>query len=791
MSRRVRWLRTASVAIFAVVGHAHAWMSGPDELEGRDFARSIVLTAAESDPANEHGELLARAMNAAGLDEILTNRVYWLPLYVGSDATKLTPQRFDLFGLRLSETRRGYNIAGTAGLPDHAYSLFDWAQGQEQCPEGTFGGECYRFRSHMGPLNSNHFLPQAQNTYQYYHAVAMERARFCGVMALGVSESEEISAFREIVLECEREALLVEAFGQHFLQDAWAIGHMWHRWGTPDASSFASRDRAVAVALVSGMLHGSEPVLRAVEDDLSSGTRSDIAFDLDDSEELDLQSILFVAGDNVRGVGDLHRDRLEGPEFVDQSERLLACSVGGLLEVYGETAQWSGEAATGVTYPSGDDLTGAHCFGQRATNRAMYDGWGTSIPGQSVAPMASILEGLKLFRVDGTGLDSATENQLRHELGNISLTLGSNLGPHVLGFALFRFPGLYTGSARAVDAHMQSLLGADEGGAYRGNGGVAPYADPISVSTWGHSSGPESGMARLFHRAHASEWCEATETDPGNLKSRVAAIEPATGPDADPEELKKFQAACSVCTEFVSRHIRLDRKPSICTRLGKGGKSFDLERAPQSVLLDPLKDAAAKWCGCSVAGVDLEIKLARPATEWLNLPTVVELRDLTPNANNPQVPVPPGEFRGNVGSTCSKLNESSEEGAPLFSRSVAADAVLFPANVVSNAPSEPLTAISPRRNCSSFVAVRNVGTVDERVWLNATYKVERPSNGLTYEWQTRFSSDDPATPEDESQMVIGRVRGGTLGDGNFYPAISVPKDQYDYRIVYSKDEAAF
>ena len=70
---------------------------------------------------------------------------------------------------------RQYAIGEMAQLPDLSWALWDWAMGNEPCPiaPGTPSDSCHDFASHMGALNSNHFLPQAKRFYEYYHELAM------------------------------------------------------------------------------------------------------------------------------------------------------------------------------------------------------------------------------------------------------------------------------------------------------------------------------------------------------------------------------------------------------------------------------------------------------------------------------------------------------------------------------------------------------------------------------------------------------------------------------------------
>lgn len=91
---------------------------------------------------------------------------------------------------------------------------------------------CHEYFPHIGMLNSNHMVPQARRFYDHYHRLALQRAAQCATVFDDLSAAHR-DRFRPYVLACEKQALALEAVGQHFLQDAWSMGHMWERWGGP------------------------------------------------------------------------------------------------------------------------------------------------------------------------------------------------------------------------------------------------------------------------------------------------------------------------------------------------------------------------------------------------------------------------------------------------------------------------------------------------------------------------------------------------------------------------------
>src|SRR5207253_2609118 len=98
--------------------------------------------------------------------------------FTASDSS-LRPVPFDMAATIQEQTRQP---AEYAQLPDFSYALWDLVAGNDTCPLPGVGADavaCHTFTSHMGPVNSNHFLPQAERFYSYYHQLALTRARAC------------------------------------------------------------------------------------------------------------------------------------------------------------------------------------------------------------------------------------------------------------------------------------------------------------------------------------------------------------------------------------------------------------------------------------------------------------------------------------------------------------------------------------------------------------------------------------------------------------------------------------
>jgi hypothetical protein len=233
--------------------------------------------------------------------------------------------------------------------------------------------------------------------------------------------------------ECEREALVYEMFAQHFLQDAWSSGHMWHRWGRSEPSFFnyylkdahgfkwdVDRDnvpeanrpgrRAVIAGITAsfvGMVHGTKAITRHAFPDkygpagnllVWAGLSDDplsapFYFDLMAGHSM---PVLWSdsQGNVAQGIGDLFVGAvLAGgdPQFQEEADRLRMCTGKSLREVYDAGPHAHGEpGAFSGRWPLDDFDIDAKCWSQRATNNSMV---GSVLPTPlSYAPKARLLE---------------------------------------------------------------------------------------------------------------------------------------------------------------------------------------------------------------------------------------------------------------------------------------------------------------------------------------------------------------------------------------------------------------
>jgi|GEM_PF-3623331 len=174
--------------------------------------------------------------------------------------------------------------ANFAGLPDYSYTLYDWINKNRICPvlpkDASFYNLCHEFLGWMGALNANHFGTQAFQSYAHYHKVALGVARQAATMrqSLAAAGSLEARLYDGFVQEAEWEAMIFEGIGQHFLHDRWSMGHMWERWNASDPNGLAYPDflRNMAIAGVSGLLHGSESMTNVQDPMCSPLTQSSV-----------------------------------------------------------------------------------------------------------------------------------------------------------------------------------------------------------------------------------------------------------------------------------------------------------------------------------------------------------------------------------------------------------------------------------------------------------------------------------------------------------------------------------
>jgi hypothetical protein len=514
------------------------------------------------------------------------------PLTVdGQQLTSLLPVAFE--GAARVQVR-SFTPGELAQLPDFSYALWDWATGHETCPlagVGVDATQCHDFATHMGPVNSNHFLPQAAGFYAHYHALALARARQCKAMKDAVGAAA--GRFGAYLRACETEALTLEAVGHHYLQDAWSMGHMWQRWGSPELNDFPSngqdpRDRAVLIALASGLLHGARGVLQRLPQWTS--------YDVNDALCAPHDAVSFVTpgGERHPAIGDDYLHLLpplgSGSTYSPQSERLFSCAVSGMRQVYAAAGENHGPLGTPAAGLRTVDPTGPECFGQRATNRSMLAAAAVQfrIGAQQVA----------------LGLDSRVVGQMvptvARQTGEVpvspKLKNEFRLGMQRIVSLTRLMAKERPDGTELADGRFGEFLGARPNAQYSLTGLRASYVDPMLP--WPGTSDPlpragerATALARVFHQGHAADWCQAlTASGLQALKARASD----SSLDAPTRE-----AACEACSEFALRHLRVGTGPAsydtaaepLCHYLSAGPYLYQPGSGAPGTL-------ARAWCGC-------------------------------------------------------------------------------------------------------------------------------------------------------------------------------------------------
>lgn len=315
--------------------------------------------------------------------------------------------------------------ANFAGLPDYSYGVYDWLNKNKTCPafsQSEYAWRCHEFKGWLGALNSVHFGTQAQKMYAHHHQNALVLATQVAELRASMSEDER-KAHHDLLIEAEHEALVYEGYAQHFLQDRWAIGHMWERWGSPDTSQ-TNRflDEHLAIGGLSGMIHGTESIT-GFADPMSSPLPSPDTDTTELEHSLPMEFV-HVAGEvksPVPAIGDERlqdaRDgvfqltkynsrRLEQSlDVKEQMETMLRCAGAG----WAETIRALGPGDDSGTYgaynaplsagaPSFPIIDEKSCWDMWATNKSMVTGLLGASPGEAI-----ILMGKANYVVEGLG----------------------------------------------------------------------------------------------------------------------------------------------------------------------------------------------------------------------------------------------------------------------------------------------------------------------------------------------------------------------------------------------------
>lgn len=356
----------------------------------------------------EHTDLATLALQELGVAEVLGRDGSAGVTVVDLNATyfreallRRTPREGDVRDTAVEE-RLLPQPARFAGLPDYSYGPADWLNKNRTCPIGGAARDdelCHEFAGWLGGLNAVHFGSQATAMYARYHAIALQRADRAKRMREAMTP-EERRAYADALREAEHQALMYEGYAQHFLQDRWAIGHMWERWDGPDRTQVANASvyGTLVIGAVAGLIHGAEAVVTSklrlggtglAADPMSSPLPGDAAampmtfrhVDSPDTPPIPAIGDERLA-DLVRGrFGAGYRGYTDQPlDVAVQRREMLTCSKAGWAEViralgsgpnggYGEYG-----ARLAADAPDFAVVDQADCWDMWATNRSMYLG---------------------------------------------------------------------------------------------------------------------------------------------------------------------------------------------------------------------------------------------------------------------------------------------------------------------------------------------------------------------------------------------------------------------------------
>lgn len=503
-----------------------------------------------------------------------------------------------------------------AGLPDVAYSLPDWLTRLTVCPPfGRNKPGCYAFDGWLGALNSTHFGHLAVETYGRHHAQAMREAQ----RARALRERVDPDFHKDAIREAEDLAMIFEMTGQHFLQDRWAAGHMWSRWGAgePNGRKIAT---AQTMALLTGITHGTYAIFQRPDPmGLPSASASGEAAQW--------------GYPRVNGLGDTieHTDRFDGigddawvalrtdqafdieVDVAFQREMLMTCAAGGIRSVISAFGS-NGAGTYGIDQLPLPEKTALEnerlflklgfspynegaCTDASVTNATFYEGISTLIGSEETelhglvviydvvtddSSESTIEDGAKIrmgpsylplhykawrfAETNPNGFDAA-----HHEdWGNINdvrwegTDWAETLAPEVL-------------EALAPNGRVRSIS------KWKGNNAfdLPAYYGEASVDEWLEEDDDiwldQKVMAGTFHHAFSEHWCQQLGETLGALRDEIRALKP--GNDRDrlsavcatmamkayrgvPLEPENPIAAVSSAYEQIGEHLPFDRRRS-------------------------------------------------------------------------------------------------------------------------------------------------------------------------------------------------------------------------------------
>jgi Mg-chelatase subunit ChlD len=520
--------------------------------------------------------------------------------------------------------------ANFAGIPDFSYTMYDWINKNELCPPVPGGGlpagtpgDCHNYTIWQGGgFNASHFGSQATRSYQRLHATALGLAARAASLRSRASTPADLELHRDAIREAELMALAYEGYAQHFLQDRWAMGHMFERWGAPEYNAGATALNPVKAVLTggfTGIIHGhqsvtgvpdalSSPEVGLVNTAVQSGSRffrgliRAVGIDVDAEPPPSSISIPVwrhqgdtetYPGVGDYRAGDMHRRQyaaritLAGQTLTYngevalpvgvQEQEFMACSAAGyraVIEAFGSNSD-GGYGVDAVAVNTGVPASqGPRCFDVWATNASMLAGFGAEFAlagGISDLARSSIRyalpAGIVIEATDALGL-----TDVQGLTGNVIATnrIDAAEMTRILTHAALR---AYV-SADGLDlaqGGLGTMMGVQTGDRFA----VASYLEPTDLSTLPETDGrgrDARAVFGFFNRANSEYFC-----------SRSANLLPNLRRSSEDHQ----RATCRILAQRIYRGVRED--------------STVIDEY-LSVVLDGERQAAAPLCAISSAG---------------------------------------------------------------------------------------------------------------------------------------------------------------------------------------------
>ncbi|WP_417497084.1 VWA domain-containing protein [Maricaulis sp.] len=472
--------------------------------------------------------------------------------------------------------------ANFAGVPDFSYSIYDWINKNELCPPvpggqmpaGTYG-DCHNYMVWQGgAFNASHFGSQATRSYQRLHATALDLARRAAAMRSRATSPADLELHGDAIREAELMALAYEGYAQHFLQDRWAMGHMFERWGAPEYNANAAALnplKAILTGGFTGIIHGhqsttgvpdalSSPEVGLVDTTVQLASRAlrglYLAVGLDIDAEPPPSAISIPVwrhegeSSTYPGVGDyrawdMTRERYTarahgvtynaevGLPVSQQREEMLACSSAGfraVIENFG-SSEYGGYGIDSVALSSAAPAgPGPECFDIWATNSSMLAGFGAEFIG--VGRIADLARSTIRFALPAGDLLEATDalglTDIQGASGGVITTSRTDAAE------MTRIVGRVALSAYAdsdgtdvARGGLGTMLGVATGDRFP----IASYLEPASLTTLPpiDSRGRDAHTVfGFFNRAGADYFCARSEDILPGLRRSPEDFERAT-----------------------------------------------------------------------------------------------------------------------------------------------------------------------------------------------------------------------------------------------------------------------